>query len=130
LTAGALLPALFALYDIRETWIWRGSGVLFALPMLSLQVTYPRQASAWDIKGRALGELEPVNDPRFPDVVRRHLHPYSISHSQTNIPLSHLPRDMGENKMLIGKFHPKHCPREDSGNPSFNDDCALSGHDV
>jgi hypothetical protein len=41
LTAGALLPALCSLYDIPETWIWRGSGVLFALPMLSLQVTYP-----------------------------------------------------------------------------------------
>ena len=43
LTAAALLPALFALYDIQETLIWRGSGVLFALPMLSLQVTYPRR---------------------------------------------------------------------------------------
>src|ERR1700686_3549429 len=43
LTAAALLPALFALYDIQEKWIWRGSGVLFALPMLSLQVTYPRR---------------------------------------------------------------------------------------
>jgi hypothetical protein len=43
LTAGALLPALLALYDIQEKWIWRGSGVLFALPMLSLQVTYPRR---------------------------------------------------------------------------------------
>jgi len=41
LTAGALLPALFALYDIQEMWIWRGSGVLFGLPMLALQVTYP-----------------------------------------------------------------------------------------
>src|SRR5579862_684403 len=41
LTAGALLPALCSLYDIQETWIWRGSGVLFAVPMLSLQVTYP-----------------------------------------------------------------------------------------
>jgi len=41
LTAGALLPALFALYDIQEKWIWQGSSVLFALPMLSLQVTYP-----------------------------------------------------------------------------------------
>jgi hypothetical protein len=41
LTAGALLPALFALYGIQERWIWRTSGVLFALPMLSLQVTYP-----------------------------------------------------------------------------------------
>ena len=43
LTAGALLPALLALYDMQEKWIWRGSGVLFALPMLSLQVTYPRR---------------------------------------------------------------------------------------
>jgi hypothetical protein len=41
LTAGALLPALFALYDIHENWIWRDSAVLFALPMLSIQVTYP-----------------------------------------------------------------------------------------
>jgi hypothetical protein len=43
LTAGALLPVLLALYDIQEKWIWRASGVLFALPMLSLQVTYPRR---------------------------------------------------------------------------------------
>src|SRR5579863_7152158 len=41
LTAGALLPALLALYDIQETLIWRGSGVLFAVPMLALQLTYP-----------------------------------------------------------------------------------------
>ena len=41
LAAAALLPPLFALYNIQEKWIWRGSGVLFALPMLSLQVTYP-----------------------------------------------------------------------------------------
>jgi len=43
LTGGALLPGLFALYDIPETWIWRDSGLLFALPMLALQVTYPRR---------------------------------------------------------------------------------------
>ena len=43
LTAGALLPALLALYDIQEKWIWQGSAVLFALPMLSLQITYPRR---------------------------------------------------------------------------------------
>jgi lysylphosphatidylglycerol synthetase-like protein (DUF2156 family) len=41
LTAAALLPALLGLYDVQEEWIWRGSSVLFALPMLSLQVTYP-----------------------------------------------------------------------------------------
>jgi predicted membrane channel-forming protein YqfA (hemolysin III family) len=43
LTAAALLPALFALYDIQETLNWRISGVLFAVPMLFLQVTYPRR---------------------------------------------------------------------------------------
>ena len=43
LTAAALLPTLLALYDIPENWIWRSSGVLFALPMLSLQATYPRR---------------------------------------------------------------------------------------
>jgi hypothetical protein len=43
LTAAALLPALVALYGIEERWIWRVSGVLFALPMLFLQVTYPRR---------------------------------------------------------------------------------------
>lgn len=41
LTGAALLPTLLALFQVEETWIWRGSGLLFALPMLSLQVTYP-----------------------------------------------------------------------------------------
>lgn len=43
LTAGALLPALIALYDIREQWIWRTSTLLFAVPMLSLQISYPHR---------------------------------------------------------------------------------------
>ncbi len=41
LTAGALLPALLALYDMQENRIWRDAAGLFGLPMLSLQVTYP-----------------------------------------------------------------------------------------
>ena len=43
LTGGALLPALFALYDLPEKWLWRVSAVIFSLPMLFLQVTYPRR---------------------------------------------------------------------------------------
>jgi hypothetical protein len=54
LSAAALLPALFALYDIQEKWIWRGSGVLFALPMLALQVTYPRR------RRKVVGEGPPL----------------------------------------------------------------------
>jgi hypothetical protein len=41
LTRAALLPALLALYNLQEKWIWRDSAVLFALPMLYLQATYP-----------------------------------------------------------------------------------------
>jgi hypothetical protein len=41
LTAGALLPALLSLYDVQEKYIWRDSAVIFAVPMLSLQLTYP-----------------------------------------------------------------------------------------
>jgi hypothetical protein len=43
LMAGALLPALFALYDIPERWMWRDSAVLFGVPMLAFQATYPRR---------------------------------------------------------------------------------------
>jgi hypothetical protein len=43
LTAGALLPALLALFDIDETLVWRCSALLFALPMLFLQLTYPHR---------------------------------------------------------------------------------------
>lgn len=41
LTAGALLPALLALFGVEESWIWRVAGLLFGLPMLSLQISYP-----------------------------------------------------------------------------------------
>jgi len=43
LTAGALLPPLCALFDMQEALIWRVSAVLFALPMLFLQLTYPHR---------------------------------------------------------------------------------------
>jgi hypothetical protein len=53
LAAAALLPALLALFDVQEIWIWRISGVLFALPMLALQTTYPMR------RRKAVGTLPP-----------------------------------------------------------------------
>jgi hypothetical protein len=41
LTAGALLPMLFALYDMPEDRIWRLSTLVFAPPMFALQASYP-----------------------------------------------------------------------------------------
>ena len=43
LTAGALLPPLLALYGVPHAWIWRGSALLFGLPLLLLLLTYPRR---------------------------------------------------------------------------------------
>ncbi len=43
LTAASLLPSLLALFDIQERSIWQIAGVLFALPMLYFQLTYPRR---------------------------------------------------------------------------------------
>ena len=41
LTAAALLPPVLSLYEIPQAWIWRASALIFALPMVALQVTYP-----------------------------------------------------------------------------------------
>ena len=53
LMAAALMPPLFALYDIEEKSIWLACGVLFAVPMLSLQVSYPHR------RRRAVGKGPP-----------------------------------------------------------------------
>jgi len=53
LAGGALMPPLFALYDIQGPWIWRDSAVLFALPMLFLQLSYPYR------RRKAIGQAPP-----------------------------------------------------------------------
>lgn len=53
LAAAALLPPILALYDLPENWIWRVSAVLFGLPMLCLQVTYPQR------RRRVVGTVPP-----------------------------------------------------------------------
>ena len=53
LAAASLLPTLLALFDMEEASIWRASGVLFAVPMLALQVTYPHR------RRKAVGTLPP-----------------------------------------------------------------------
>jgi hypothetical protein len=54
LTGAALLPSIFALYNVQERWIWQVSGLLFGVPMLSLQVTYPRR------RRKAVGTAPPL----------------------------------------------------------------------
>ena len=53
LTAAALLPTLLALFEIDEKQVWLWSGVLFAVPMLALQATYPMR------RRKAVGSAPP-----------------------------------------------------------------------
>ena len=46
LSAGAIFPAVFALYDLPEPWVWKASSLLFGLPMLALLLTYQRRRIA------------------------------------------------------------------------------------
>lgn len=43
LTAGALLPPLLSLFDVSQVWLWRIAAICFAIPMLTLLLTYPNR---------------------------------------------------------------------------------------
>ena len=53
LTGAALLPMLGALYAAPLAWIWRVCAVVFAAPMLAIQLTYPHR------RRKASGEPAP-----------------------------------------------------------------------
>jgi hypothetical protein len=41
LAGAAMLPELLRFYDIPSKWIWFSSGLIFGIPMLALQASYP-----------------------------------------------------------------------------------------
>jgi hypothetical protein len=46
LSAGAIFPSVFSLYDLPEPWVWKASALMFGLPMLALLLTYQRRRIA------------------------------------------------------------------------------------
>jgi len=46
LAAGAIIPPVLGLYELPEPLIWKGSAVLFGLPMLAILLTYQRRRIA------------------------------------------------------------------------------------
>ena len=46
LSAGAVFPAVFALYDLPEPVVWKASALLFGLPMLAILLTFQRRRIA------------------------------------------------------------------------------------
>jgi hypothetical protein len=46
LSAGAIFPAVFALYDLPEPLIWKASALLFGLPMLAILLTFQHRRIA------------------------------------------------------------------------------------
>jgi len=51
-------------------------------------------------------------DPRLAQIVRRNFHVYSITNTDTDKILAHLPRDVGEDLVAIGEGDTKHRPRQ------------------
>ena len=64
--------------------------------------------------------LEPVNDARLIDVVRRHLKFYAIADGEANKTFAHFAGDMREDKMLVGKSNPEHGAGQDRHDRSFD----------
>ena len=71
--------------------------------------------------------VQPVNDPRLVDVVRRHLQLHPVAIRQADETLAHLARDMGEHGVLIFECHAEHGAGKHFGNPTFGFD-NLFGH--
>ena len=59
-----------------------------------------------------VGILESINDAGFGGVVRRHLHFHPVANCKPNKAFTHLPRNMGKNKMVVSERDAKHRSRE------------------
>ena len=63
--------------------------------------------------------LEPVDDARLIDVVRRHLKFNAIADGKSNKSLAHFPGNVRKNKMLVSESNPEHGTGQDRHNRSF-----------
>jgi len=83
---------------------------------------------------RSKNSSESVNDPRFIDVVRRHLQPYPVAYRQTDEALAHPSGNVSQHDVLTGKLDAKHGSREHGADCAFQHDsffdfqncCSLS----
>jgi len=71
--------------------------------------------------------VQPVDDPRLVDVVRRHLQLHPVSIRQADEALAHFARDMGENGMLVLQRDAEHGSGKHFGDLTFGFD-DLFGH--
>ena len=63
--------------------------------------------------------LEPVDDARFIDVVRRHLKFNAIADGESNKSFAHFPGNVRKDKVLVGKSNPEHGTGQDRHDRSF-----------
>ena len=63
--------------------------------------------------------LEPVDDARLIDVVRRHLKFNAIADGESNKSFAHFPGNVRKDKMLVGKSNPEHGTGQDRHDRSF-----------
>jgi hypothetical protein len=66
--------------------------------------------------------LEPPNNPRFIQIVGRHLHPDAVASRQTNPALAHFSADGGQHDVFVVQLHAEHGSGEDGLHASFDFD--------
>jgi hypothetical protein len=74
--------------------------------------------------------LEPVNNPRFGGVVRRHLHSYAIADGKANKTFAHFAGDMRKDKMFVRERDSKHRAGQHAHYRSFYADRFLGIHSI
>src|SRR4051794_39020748 len=55
---------------------------------------------------------EPVGDPSFAQIIRRHLHPHPVTKGETDKALPHFAGNVREDEMFILELDPEHCSGE------------------
>jgi hypothetical protein len=100
------------------------AGVAMCLPNVGRLINYcwvPRLDSCAMHIGQSLLQdcfwkkpqslTEAVNNPRFVEIVRRHLQLNAVARGKPDKALSHFPRDVSEDMMLVRQLHPEHSSR-------------------
>lgn len=70
----------------------------------------------------------PIDDPTFGQVIGRECYTHRITRNNPDIVFSHLARKMGEDNMLVLKFHTEHRIGKCFANDAFHFNCFFFGH--
>jgi hypothetical protein len=86
-------------------------------------------SAQWGLKfGTPTDSSQTVNDPRFAEIIGRHLQFHPIAEIESDKALSHFAWDVRKYHLVIGKLYAKHRSRENWNYLTFDWDRRFIGH--